>query len=1055
VTEPRFGVVESISPVEGSPLGGEAVTITGIGFGAATTVTFGRVPAINVQLVSSEQLEVVTPPAAPGAVTVTITRENMPSLVLDFVYTDLVVTVVRPDDLLSLSFQLVNLQLSAGSLTLINPGAPATIVVQLPPQHITESVYPADANFNLTTSVDPPITAVMAGGSRLAFTLPAGLASLPLNLANLLSWGSLDPVPPNPGPPGAPPTEPTGTQTAIELPYRLVLGIDSATWQHQVQTITTPTPGVYEVWRTRAAAPRAHVTWTPDLIPTPQPDPNVSPGPPVVPGALLTAADRVELASQAVALTIDALALSALGASANLQAEGLPGPLITGWHQIVSHGRDSYVRIVTPGCTAPFAPAASVVTVAERVPAASAADGTGTASAEALASYQVLVHTQLVIDYADDGSVLTYASYGKQMPLPFRSVSIVNPVTPPIKLDPETGTVLDLSGNPFPFHVVVEDLSGATADMAVPMMFIPAGNASDASTIYARARASYDLSGQLSGQPIAFVGPPSQEPTIPAAGDASVLAVNSMTFNVTTLAGVPPSHPFFPSMDSAGVALPAVSRLAGNAGTVWIGYNPTYLAAGIDPPANQGGVFADFVPPPTNLAQPRASPMQPQPLTIGIGADLAGGLSAPQLPLTGLSKTLGAVPGADDLINGNFDPTTIFAALESATLLGGIKLSEILGLVGAGAGGVPFDLSKVPALKHVQLSDGIHTSFTWNPPINQTLQNLPSLPGLTIDVTRAALSLSFESVVPLNGGNPSADVSGQLTGINLTFVSAVELDIDSLSFAAHVGQKVDLTTGKNLTISFKNNLAFLNELAKALPPNGFVDPPFLDATADGVTAGYTLGLPAIGVGIISIENISFEAALSLPFTAPLGLSVAFSTRDNPFLVTVSLIGGGGFLGIEVGAEGLRQVEGSIELGASLSVDLAIVTANVQVMAGFYFGMTTTAGGTQTNFAGFLRIGGSVDLLGILSVSIELYLQLAYSDKTFSAITGSATLTLSVQVLFATKSFTLSVQKTFTVPGATGATGAAIAPEAAVPGGPVSFDQLITLADWQTYCAAFV
>ena len=96
--------------------------------------------------------------------------------------------------------------------------------------------------------------------------------------------------------------------------------------------------------------------------------------------------------------------------------------------------------------------------------------------------------------------------------------------------------------------------------------------------------------------------------------------------------------------------------------------------------------------------------------TIGISADLAGGLAAPQLPLDGLSNTLGAVPGASGLINGSFDPGSLLATLEGATLLGGIKLADILAAVGGG----DFDLSKVPALTHVQLPDGVHTSFTWN-----------------------------------------------------------------------------------------------------------------------------------------------------------------------------------------------------------------------------------------------------------------------------------------------------------------------------------------------------
>src|SRR5215831_9153714 len=123
MSEPGFGNFPGVSPSEGSPLGGEAVTIAGTGFDASTTVTFGSVPATTVRVLSAFQLTAVTPPAEPGQVTVTVTRASAPPLVLGFLYTDLVVAVVRPDDLFSLSFQLVNLHLSAGSLTPIDPSA--------------------------------------------------------------------------------------------------------------------------------------------------------------------------------------------------------------------------------------------------------------------------------------------------------------------------------------------------------------------------------------------------------------------------------------------------------------------------------------------------------------------------------------------------------------------------------------------------------------------------------------------------------------------------------------------------------------------------------------------------------------------------------------------------------------------------------------------------------------------------------------------------------------------------------------------------------------------
>ena len=179
------------------------------------------------------------------------------------------------------------------------------------------------------------------------------------------------------------------------------------------------------------------------------------------------------------------------------------------------------------------------------------------------------------------------------------------------------------------------------------------------------------------------------------------------------------------------------------------------------------------------------------------------------------------------------------------------------------------------------------------------------------------------------------------------------------------------------------------------------------------------------------------------------------------MVSVSFIGGGGYFCADVGSDRVHQIEASIDIGANLSVDLAIVSAEVHVLAGFYFGMTET----NTTFSAFLRIGGSVDLLGLISVSVELYLALTYtSDR--SEIAGQASLTLGIHVLFINKSVTLSTEKRSKVPG--GSSAHAVSPRAAPalataspadppgPGtpGPTSFGDLIAPADWDLYLGAF-
>jgi IPT/TIG domain/HYDIN/CFA65/VesB-like, Ig-like domain/Viral BACON domain len=64
--------VTSISPASGSSNGGTNVTITGTGFSSATSVSFGRTPASNFNIVSDAQI-IATSPAGSGTVDVTVT----------------------------------------------------------------------------------------------------------------------------------------------------------------------------------------------------------------------------------------------------------------------------------------------------------------------------------------------------------------------------------------------------------------------------------------------------------------------------------------------------------------------------------------------------------------------------------------------------------------------------------------------------------------------------------------------------------------------------------------------------------------------------------------------------------------------------------------------------------------------------------------------------------------------------------------------------------------------------------------------------------------------
>lgn len=200
------------------------------------------------------------------------------------------VDVIRPDDLLNLQIEFRNLKLDTRT-----PGDPALVpedaaqvaylIVQFPPQTIAEeAIYaaqpggaqpppdergkPANQPPGPTAGSQMPGRARsrMAQPSRLVFKIPANSnPRIPYTTEGILDWSNLElsvsPIaaiahPPTPAelvnipaiaPPGA-------TETALEMPYRLVLSPNGTVrWTHALSPQTHA--GRTELWHTRLALP--------------------------------------------------------------------------------------------------------------------------------------------------------------------------------------------------------------------------------------------------------------------------------------------------------------------------------------------------------------------------------------------------------------------------------------------------------------------------------------------------------------------------------------------------------------------------------------------------------------------------------------------------------------------------------------------------------------------------------------------------------------------------------------------------------------------------------
>jgi hypothetical protein len=116
-----------------------------------------------------------------------------------------------------------------------------------------------------------------------------------------------------------------------------------------------------------------------------------------------------------------------------------------------------------------------------------------------------------------------------------------------------------------------------------------------------------------------------------------------------------------------------------------------------------------------------------------------------------------------------------------------------------------------------------------------------------------------------------------------------------------------------------------------------------------------------------------------------------------------------------------------------------------VMAGIYFKLEKTNDQYGATLTGYFRLRGEVDVLGIISASIELYLEMRYESAT-GKVVGKATLTIEVSVLFFSASVSITCERKFA--------GSDGDPTFADLMAPYTDPALGYVEPWVTYCEAF-
>jgi hypothetical protein len=687
------------------------------------------------------------------------------------------------------------------------------------------------------------------------------------------------------------------------------------------------------------------------------------------------------------------------------------------WRHLATLGRDHYVRVVYKGFLFPTGHAATLVKVTERkfqaVPGGDALSGQPAAY---LRQRFYVVVRQPVKTYPAHSS---QPNSGREWP--FTSVRLTTLITP--ILDNPSDPANDLvdkgqmafwprvGGQDFLFDMTATDGDGQVTEFSSPLGFTSSTlqQADDVTSFLQPAVTAYNTGSEnqsrrerpVQGQKIAFA--PSSKMDGVADGKPGDTSAEVKTLILGAALPVPPGvllpddqARFFPAWQEAEVRLPAAEQAVGSAlpGPVVIQLHPAFRDNGFNATANPGYVWAIL----KNQVD----------LSFDGAGDKSGGIVTPNTKIGGLSRTIGVVGGEVGPAPTQFDPASFF---NGAKILGGISLAEIIRAAQLGSGRKTPQLTNYvnyPGGNNTLPPTSLETRLDWNPDLSPD-----SFTIFQPDENTASMEVKGKFLTPVDPpGEPTYSIVGDLRNFNINILGTsllfLRLHFNKCVFTAQTGKKPDVDVDID-NVEFAGVLTFVNTLKDFMKSSG--SGLNIDITPTQVSAGFTLPIPTVAFGVVTIQNISLGAKLIIPFSGnPARLRFCFCEREAPFLLTVYCFGGGGFFAIEVGLDGVERLEAALEFGASVALNFGVASGQVHVMGGIYYEMQNVGQPDETSaLTAYIRIGGSLEVLGLITVSTEFYLGLEY-NITLNELWGQAKLMVKVEVLFFSKSVEIVTER---------------------------------------------
>lgn len=531
-------------------------------------------------------------------------------------------------------------------------------------------------------------------------------------------------------------------------------------------------------------------------------------------------------------------------------------------------------------------------------------------------------------------------------------------------------------GRPHLFDLELIDSSGKSSHFRTTLTLYMGASLAEVFKTWKHDQQDFELGGQI----VHYAG-------MPETG----LQTSSMTFSFSAL---PSNDAVAMRMERAAVMHPALDTFAGTAGPHQVAYPDNGAAPGkIDEGSKR---FLSLV-------------GEAPKLDFSGRPDAVGGIASPSMTAKALSVTHGVLSKDAASLPS---PEEVFGGL-SARLLGTLDLVKLIAPSG-------FDPPRV-----VDVESGAERAvrLDWDHVVTpSTERGLDVLCPRTDGGGEIRLGLHATISQPRPGEDPGsarAEITGTLTRFALQFPPPsagslgplqpplLALNFDDLTFRKPPNEQAQVTANLG-ELAFRGPLEFLNTLKHFIPPDGFSNPPTTHVDADGAQAGYSLALPAVGVGAFSLTNVLLEAGLSIPFNgAPVAAGFSFSRFENPFQVSVFGFAGRGYFQIAADMHGLQMLDAALEFGGALNFSFGPVQGGVSATGGVR--LIYTRDPQNFDVSAYFRISGGVSLFCV-GVSIDQTVALHYESS--GCFVGEMGVKLTVHLAFFSKSFGFRIHKVF-------------------------------------------